>query len=93
MFHDRKANARLNKVFDKALRIACNDSGNNSENNSVNNYCNPYKSLTIHQRNLQLLMIEIFKTKNNLNPAFLKDIFAEKVAIIFCEIQIICNCR
>ena len=29
-------------------------------------------------RNLQLLMIEIFKTKNNLNPTFMKDIFAVK---------------
>ena len=79
MFHNRRANAKLNKVFERALRIACNDSGNNSENNSenksVNNYYNLHKSLTIHQCNLQLLMIEIFKTKNNLNPTFMKDIF------------------
>ena len=27
---------------------------------------------TIHQHNLQLLMIDIFKTKNNLNPTFMK---------------------
>ena len=63
MFHDRRVNAKINKVFERALRIACNDSGNNSgnnsENNSVNNYCNPNKSLTIHQRNLQLLVREI----------------------------------
>ena len=52
------------------LAIACNDSGNNSVNNS----------LTIHQCNLQLLMIEIFKTKNNLTPIFMKDIFAAKIA-------------
>ena len=74
MFHDRRANAKINKVFERALRIACNDSGNNS----MNNYCNYNKSLTVHQRNLQLLMIEIFKTKNNLNPTFMKDIFVVK---------------
>ena len=68
MFHDRRANTKLNKVCERALRIVCKDSGINSVN----------KSLTIHQRNLQLLMIEIFKTKNNLNPTFMKDIFAEK---------------
>ena len=34
--------------------------------------------MTIHRCNLQLLMIEIFKTKNSLNPTFMKDIFAEK---------------
>ena len=63
MFHDRRANAKLNKVFERALRIACSDSMNNSENNSENTsvytYCNPNKSLTIYQCSLQLLMIEI----------------------------------
>ena len=59
----------------------------------MNNYCNYNKSLTVHQRNLQLLMIEIFKTKNNLNPTFMKDIFVVKIAIIACEIQMIFNCR
>ena len=47
------------------------DSGNDFVN-AVNN------SLTTHQRNLQLLMTEIFKTKNDLNPTFMKDIFAER---------------
>ena len=69
-------------VFEKALKIACNGSGNNSENtsenNSVKNYCNPNKSLNIHQRNLQLLIIKIFKTRNGLTPTFMKDVFTEK---------------
>ena len=89
MFHDRRANAKDNKVSERAFRIACNDSGNNS----VNKYCNIKKSLTIHQRNLQLLMIEIFKIKNNLNLTFMKDTFAENFPIIACKIQIICNFR
>ena len=83
MFHDRGVNVKLNKVFERAMRIACNDSGNNFVN----------KSLTTHQRNLELLLTEIFKKKNNLNQIFMKDIFATKIAIIVCEIQIICNCR
>ena len=83
MFHDRRANTKLNKVCERALRIACKDSGSNSVN----------KSLTIHQRNSQLLAIEIFKTKNNINPTFMKDVFAENITIIACVIQIICNCR
>ena len=29
----------------------------------------------IHQRNLQYLMIEIYKTNNNLNPSFMSEIF------------------
>ena len=30
MFHHRRTNAKLNKVFERALPIACNDSRNNS---------------------------------------------------------------
>ena len=34
--------------------------------------------MSLHQRNLQLLLVEIFKTKENLNPSFMKDIFVER---------------
>ena len=36
-------------------------------------------SVTVHQRNLQFLMIEIYKTEHDLNPSFMKQIFEEKV--------------
>ena len=35
-------------------------------------------SVSIHHRSLQLLANEIFKTKNNLNPSFVKRTFVEK---------------
>ena len=35
-------------------------------------------SVTIHIRNLQLLMTEIYQTKWELNPTFMKEIFVEK---------------
>ena len=60
-------------VFGIVYGSASNDSGNNS----ANTYYNLNKSLIFHQRNLQLLMIEVFKKKNDLNPPFMKDIFAE----------------
>ena len=34
-------------------------------------------SVSTHERNLQLLMTEIFKTKSKLNPDFVTDIFKE----------------
>ena len=40
MLHFRRANVKLNKVFEKALRTASNDSGNNS----AHHYCNLNKS-------------------------------------------------
>ena len=36
------------------------------------------KYATIHQHNLQLLLVEIFKTKHNLNPAFIKNVFTAR---------------
>jgi len=36
--------------------------------------------MTIHQHILQLLTVEIFKTKSNLNPTFMKSIFTERDA-------------
>ena len=32
-------------------------------------------AVSIHQRNLQYLMIEIYKTKKSLNPSFMSEIF------------------
>ena len=32
---------------------------------------------TIHTKNLQLLMTEMYKTKNGLNPSFMREIFCE----------------
>ena len=41
--------------------------------------CQPLNnSVTTHERNLQLLMTEIFKTKSKLNPDFMTDIFKER---------------
>ena len=34
--------------------------------------------ITIHQRNLELLMIDIYKTGHNINPSLMKQLF-EKV--------------
>ena len=34
--------------------------------------------VSIHVKNLKLLMSEIYKTRSDLNPPFMKDIFAER---------------
>ena len=57
-FQDRMVTSKLNKVIERTIPFACNDSGYNS----VNDYYNLNKSLTTHQHNLQLLMMEVFKT-------------------------------
>ena len=71
MFNERASNAKLNRSFEKALRLVCE--GSESKLDKLKG-----KYMTIHQHNLQLLMVEIFKTKNNLNPTFTKDIFTDR---------------
>ena len=44
-------------------------------------------SVTVHQKNLQLLTTEIYKTKHDLNPKFIGEIFVEKN--ISCSLR--CN--
>ena len=34
--------------------------------------------VTIHSKNLQILMTEMFKTKENLSPPFMKEMFRER---------------
>ena len=36
------------------------------------------RSVNIHQKNMQLLMSEMFKTINNLNPSFMSEIFLQR---------------
>ena len=73
MFHDRATNSRINKIHERALRIVYRDT-----ESSFDELLAMDNSVSVHQRNLQLLMIEIYKTKNNLNPSFMEDIFVER---------------
>ena len=70
MYCQRKCNNLINRIHERALRIAYND------------YVSDFKSLlekdnsvTIHLRNIQALTLEIYKTLNNLNPTLMNEIF------------------
>ena len=78
MFHDRAANSRINKIHERALRIVYRDT-----ESSFDELLAKDNSVSVHQRNLQLLMIEIYETKNSLNPPFMEDIFVERTNISF----------
>ena len=70
MFYDRNLNNKINRIHERALRIAYKDNVSTFEK-----LLEMDNSVTVHQRNLQLLMVEIYKTKYNLNPSFMKQIF------------------
>ena len=73
MFHDRSVNRKINKIHERALRIAYKNSCTSFEN-----LLEKAESVSIHQRNLKLLATEIFKTQRQLSPSFMKQIFVQK---------------
>ena len=73
MFHDRSMHNKINKIHERALRIAFKDMSSKFEDLLMT-----AASVAIHQRNLQLLTTEIYKTKHDLNPKFMDEIFVER---------------
>ena len=61
----------INKIHEKTLRLVYKD----EENLSSDDLLKKDKSVSIHQRNLQILATEIYKTRNDLGPEIMKDIF------------------
>ena len=53
MFHSRALNNRINKIHEKALRLAYKDEA----------FLSSHFSLSIHQKNLKILATESYKTK------------------------------
>ena len=70
MFHSRKLNNRINNIHERAVRIVYRDYESTFQQLLKQN-----KSVSIHQRNLQILATEIFKTKNGLNAVIMEDVF------------------
>ena len=71
MFHSRNTKNRVNKIHERALRLVYDD----SPYLSFDELLIKDKSVSIHQRNLQLLATEIFKVKNGVSTGLTEDIF------------------
>ena len=61
MFHRRTLNNRINQLHERALRLVYKN------DHSFEELLNKDNSLSIHHRNLQKLVTEIYKVKNNYN--------------------------
>ena len=73
MFFDRTLNHGINHIHERALRFAYKDYQTDFES-----LLEQRNLVSIHVKNLQLLMTEIYKTKSGLSPPFMKDIFTER---------------
>ena len=74
--HNRQLNQKINKIQERALRISHED--------TESTFSEPLKkdcAVTIHTKNLQLLVTEIYKTRDDLNPSFMQEIFCENTTL------------
>ena len=71
MFNSRTLNNRINKIHKKALRLVYK----NETFSSFDDLLKRDKSVSIYQKNLQILAKEIYKTKNDLGPKIIEDTF------------------
>ena len=73
MFCSRTENKRINRIQERSLRILYKD-----EHSSFGELLKKNNTFTIHQRNIQKLAIEMYKSKNNYEPKLLNEIFVNR---------------
>ena len=73
MCHGRKTNNQIKKLHERTLRLVCSD-----ESSSFWELLERYKSVTIYERNIQVLLTEIFKVKSRVAPEIMTEIFKFK---------------
>ena len=71
MLHRRTLNNQINKIHERALRLVYK----NETFLSFDDLLKRDRSVSIHQKNLQILATEIYNTKNDLGPKIMKDTF------------------
>ena len=71
MFYSRNTKNRVNKIYERTLRLVYDDSPYLSSDKLLIKD----KSVSIHQRILQLLATEIFKMKNGVSTGLIEEIF------------------
>ena len=70
MFCSRKSNNLINKVQERALRLITND-----YQSSFNIFLDKYNEFSIHPRNLDTLMIELYKIIHHTAPPIINSLF------------------
>ena len=68
MFHSRKLNARINRHHERALRVVDFES-------FIQEVLRKDSTTSLHQRDMQKLMTEIFKVKTGIVPQLMKSVF------------------
>ena len=70
MFHNRLINNKINRLHERCLRIVYNDNQSTFEE-----LLEKDNTVSVHQRNLQFLAIELYKVVNGISPDLMKEVF------------------
>ena len=70
MFHDRNLNNKINRLHERTLRMLYKD-----DCSTFNELLMKDGSVSVHNRNIHTVAIEMYKSKRGLSPELLKDIF------------------
>ena len=73
MCHSRANNNKINRLHERCLRIVFSD-----KQSSFKTLLEKDSSVSIHNRNLQILATEMYKIKNNLSPPIIADLFEQR---------------
>ena len=82
MFCGKSLNNRINRIYEKSLRVVYNDYGSN-----FIQLLERDGSVTIHHRNIQSLAIKIFKVIKGLSPEIMKEVFILKKNVRYSTTQ------
>ena len=75
MFHSRALNNKINSIHERALRITYDD-----KTSTFQQLLEMDHSVSIHQRNLQVLATEMFKVYKEISPDLLNDVFIQSTS-------------
>ena len=70
MFHNRLINNKINRLHERYLRIVYNDNQSTFEE-----ILEKDNTVSVHQRNLQFLAIELYNVVNGISPDLMKEVF------------------
>ena len=73
MFHSRILNEKINKLHERALRLVYKN-----DNLTFEQLLEKDNSMTIHDRNLQKLAIEMYKAEQKLSPLPIQELFKKR---------------
>ena len=74
MFCTKEQNNKINNVHKRALRQVYSDF-----NSTFAELLDKDNAVTVHQRNIQLVAIEMFKATKELGPKIVRDLFENKI--------------